>query len=101
MVVAVLMLGGCSKKSDCCSGKPTSVVTERRKDAVCGMWVEKSDKAIKAEWDNADYYFCAEKCKADFLKNPTQYATKCDCKSYKRDCKCEHCSGGRVRCDCK
>jgi YHS domain-containing protein len=100
ILVAVLMLAGCGKKNACCS-KPTSSAVERSKDLVCNMWVDKTPTAIKAEFDNADYFFCAEECKQQFLKDPKKFATVCDCNKTKRDCKCEHCSGKRVPCDCK
>jgi YHS domain-containing protein len=102
LIALMLLVGlaGCGKKEDCCAIQPT-IVGEKAKDPICGMWVAKTEKAIKAEFDNADYFFCAEECKAQFLKNPTKFVTACDCKNFKHDCKCEHCSGKRVPCDCK
>lgn len=105
MLMALLMLVGCGKKDDCCCNTaPATTSVERRKDKVCGMWVEKNDRAIKAEWDNADYYFCSEDCKKTFVKDTMKYLstpTRCSCREHGRvNCKCDHCAGKREPCDC-
>ncbi len=100
-LVMLLVLVGCGKKEDSCCCTQTTTSVERSKDLICNMWVNKTDKAIKTEFDNADYYFCAEDCKKQFLANPTKYTRICDCKKFKHDCQCEHCAGKRTPCDCK
>lgn len=101
----LVALAGCGKKEDsCCTPTATTPTVERRKDKVCGMWVAKTDKAIKAEWDNADYYFCSEDCKKAFVKDTMKYLstpTMCSCKKAGRaNCQCDHCGGKREPCDC-
>lgn len=116
-LLALFLVAGCGKQDDCCCSKTpttptTTAVVEKRKDVVCGMWVEKIATAIKAEWDNADYYFCAEDCKQAFVSTPMKYLKPtssrlgvlrytCNCKEDGRpNCKCDHCSGKREPCDC-
>ena len=43
---------------------------------VSGKIIAKDAKKIKAEYKGKTYYFCCEKCKETFLKNPEKY-TKC------------------------
>ncbi len=44
------------------------------KDLICGM--EVSDSTYTAEYDGKTYFFCAEHCKEEFLKEPHKYLTK-------------------------
>lgn len=106
MIALILLAGlvGCGKKNDCCCSSAPVTIVEKAKDPVCGMWVEKNrpnyqDRIVV--FDNTKYYFCADECAADFSKNQTKYVTKCACPSYKHDCKCDHCSGKQVPCDCR
>jgi YHS domain-containing protein len=39
-------------------------------DPVCGM---EGKDSIKAEYNGKTYYFCAQGCKDQFLKNPLKY----------------------------
>lgn len=100
MLSAVLLLASCGKEE----AKVTGPVVERAKDVVCGMWIPKDEKARligTALWDNGEYWFCAADCRTEFLKNPAKYGSTCDCRKIKPDCKCEHCQGKMVPCDCK
>jgi YHS domain-containing protein len=46
------------------------------KDPVCGMQVDESKAAGKAEYQGQTYYFCSTGCKAAFDKEPQKYAAK-------------------------
>jgi YHS domain-containing protein len=50
--------------------KPT---TEIVIDPVCGMKVDTKRTAFKAAYHGQDYYFCAEGCRREFVKNPQRY----------------------------
>lgn len=49
------------------------------KDPVCGMPVEESKAAAKAEHKGKTYYFCATGCKKAFDKEPEKYVKKSGC----------------------
>ncbi|MEN8263918.1 MAG: YHS domain-containing protein [Nitrospirota bacterium] len=40
------------------------------KDPVCGMTVKVKDSIFTSSYKGVSYYFCAEKCKSDFDKDP-------------------------------
>ncbi len=46
------------------------------KDLVCGMDVEATTAAARAEYKGQTYYFCGSKCKEKFNLNPDQYLGK-------------------------
>lgn len=103
-IVLFLLLAACGKSMDPAAIKPT---VERSKDPVCNMWVEK--KPPMATFDNTCYYFCCQECANQFNANPTKFVKACDCKKTghrsnlfpeDRNCKCEHCEGKQVPCDC-
>lgn len=87
-----------------CDNKPLPVVKpaiERFKDPVCDMWVDKKADLYPLLYDGVLYYFCCNDCALTFSKNTAKYAYKCECKKYRRDCKCDHCAGKQVPCDCR
>jgi YHS domain-containing protein len=43
-------------------------------DPVCGMQVEKTAAAAKAEYLGATYYFCSAACHKAFTVSPERYA---------------------------
>ena len=45
------------------------------KDPVCGMEIEKSKAKATYEYEGKTYYFCREKCKEEFAKNPAKYVS--------------------------
>jgi YHS domain-containing protein len=45
------------------------------KDPVCGMEFDKSKAKATHEYNGKTYYFCMEKCKEDFVKNPAKYVS--------------------------
>ena len=45
------------------------------KDPVCGMEFDKSKAKATYEYNGKTYYFCMEKCKEDFAKNPAKYVS--------------------------
>ena len=47
--------------------------SEKVKDPVCGMEIEKSKAAATAEYKGKTYYFCMTGCKDKFLKDPAKY----------------------------
>lgn len=46
------------------------------KDPVCGMEIEKEKAKATYEYKGKTYYFCMEKCKKEFIKDPEKYANK-------------------------
>ncbi len=54
-----------------------SIVPTMRKDPVCGMYVNEeyaklTDKTVK--YGDKTYYFCMDKCRDEFVKEPGKYA---------------------------
>lgn len=97
-IVLFLLLAACGKPMDPAAIKPT---VERFKDPVCNMWVEKKKDLYPLLFDGVLYYFCCNDCAITFTNNTAKYAYKCECKKFKRDCQCDHCSGKQVPCDCR
>jgi YHS domain-containing protein len=48
------------------------------KCAVCGTDISRDAAKIKTEHKGKTYYFASEKCKAEFEKNPEEYAKTCN-----------------------
>jgi len=44
------------------------------KDPVCGMELDSSQTAERAEYQGATYHFCSPMCKTKFTMNPAKYA---------------------------
>ncbi len=42
-------------------------------DPVCGMTVTKEHAACSYDYNGKTYYFCAARCKDDFVSNPDKY----------------------------
>ncbi len=49
-----------------------STRTNKVKDVVCGMEVEKND-SLKVQYNEKDYFFCSNKDMLAFLKQPQKY----------------------------
>jgi len=105
LVLAVpIILSACGQAED--PAKPSTAApvppaaVEKAKDPVCGMYVNKAT-ALKAEVDNAHFYFCAEECLKKFQADPGKYARACVCAKTKARCDCEHCGKSGSLCDCK
>lgn len=92
------MLLACGKIPAPSATRPT---VERFKDPVCNMWVEKKAAFYPFLHDGVLYYFCCNDCVLTFSKDTVKYAYKCECKKVQRDCKCDHCAGKQVPCDCR
>jgi len=43
------------------------------RDPVCGMTVDESTAKWRSEHEGKTYYFCNERCKATFDKNPKRF----------------------------
>lgn len=106
-LLLLMVLAACGKPMDPVAIKPT---VDRFKDPVCSMWVEKKNDLYPLLYDGVLYYFCCNECAMTFSKNIEKYAYKCDCKKTghrsdlfpeDRNCKCDHCAGKQVPCDCK
>ncbi len=46
------------------------------KDVVCGMDVDTTTAAARAEYKGQTYYFCGARCKEKFSASPAQYVSK-------------------------
>lgn len=49
-------------------------MTDKVKDPVCGMEIERDQAAAQVEYQGQIYYFCAPGCKAQFEREPQKYA---------------------------
>lgn len=47
---------------------------------ICKMAVDKDKTQFKSEYKGGVYYFCSEKCKAEFDKTPDKYEKCCHAK---------------------
>ena len=45
-----------------------------KRDPVCGMEVNEKNAAAKTTYQGREYFFCSQKCKDSFDKNPQYYA---------------------------
>ncbi|GBD93227.1 copper-transporting P-type ATPase [bacterium BMS3Abin05] len=45
-------------------------------DPVCGMPVESQNAAATKNYKGVTFYFCSEKCRAAFARNPRKYVKK-------------------------
>lgn len=43
---------------------------KKKRDPVCGMWVDPEKAAATAEHDDVTYHFCAEGCQAGLREGP-------------------------------
>jgi Cu+-exporting ATPase len=48
---------------------------------VSGEVISKDAMTIKTKYKGKTYYFCCEKCQAEFEKNPEKYAKACSCQT--------------------
>lgn len=51
-------------------------MSEKAKDLVCGMEIEKDKAAATYEYKGKTYYFCAVGCKQAFEKEPEKHLDK-------------------------
>jgi len=51
-------------------------MSEKAKDLVCGMEIEKDKAAATYEYKGKTYYFCAVGCKNAFAEDPESYLDK-------------------------
>jgi len=64
-----------------------ATTTEPIIDPVCGMKVDPNKTDLKASYLEKDYWFCAEACRREFMKNPQRY----------RETKPVNCRGPKTR----
>ena len=50
-------------------------MSEKAKDVVCGMQIDKEKAAATSVYQGRTYYFCHEGCKKKFDADPKAYAT--------------------------
>ena len=75
-VVSVMSIGqGNTLHADEKSDTPSK--TQVIKCPVSGKVISKEALNTKTEYKGKTYYFCCEKCQAEFLKNPEKYAQAC------------------------
>jgi len=51
-------------------------MSEKAKDLVCGMEIEKDKAAATYEYKGKTYYFCAVGCRKAFEEDPESYLKK-------------------------
>ena len=78
-----------------------ATLSEKVTDAVCKMKIDK-DAAIIINFKGKNFYFCSNECKYKFGTNPKKFSCICffEIKEGDEFCKCAHCSGEGVMCDC-
>lgn len=103
LLAAVVLLGGCDNghdhKDHAHPAPSAGAAASKATDPVCSMSVERAT-AKKADFDNADYFFCSDACLKKFQAEPAKYAKACACAKTMPTCDCAHCSGKREPCDC-
>ncbi len=50
--------------------------TKKIFDPVCGMELDIENVRHSFEHEGTEYYFCSEKCKADFINDSEKYIVK-------------------------
>ena len=68
-------------KSGCCSGAAdqapspdqSGAAAQKVTDPVCGMSVNRTTAAHRADHDGEEYYFCSARCRAKFVADPDRY----------------------------
>jgi Cu+-exporting ATPase len=98
-----LILAACGKDEPPKASMPAAPATstDRAKDPICGMMVDREKAPFKTAHEGATYYFCAESCLKKFQADPTPHAKLCACGKTSGKCPCEHCGGHRKDpCDC-
>ena len=50
------------------------IVIDMAKDPICGMMVDEMGAKWTSDFNGKKYYFCNEKCKLTFDKNPKHFA---------------------------
>lgn len=45
------------------------------RDPVCGMSVKDNKDSLRSEYGGQTYYFCSDRCKSEFDRNPSAYAS--------------------------
>lgn len=58
------------------------------KDPVCGMYVDEEKagtSGLVVQYGNESFFFCSEKCKKDFEKEPVHYVKNKSTKNHKKD----------------
>jgi Cu+-exporting ATPase len=48
------------------------------KDPACGKMIEQSGAAESSEYEGIRYYFCSERCREAFTRNPAAYVAHPD-----------------------
>lgn len=48
----------------------------KKKDPVCGMWVDPETAAATYEHDGEVFYFCARGCRDAFEEEPERYLSR-------------------------
>jgi YHS domain-containing protein len=64
-----------AENTGCCKAKVV-------KCPVCGKVIAQDAMNISKEYKGKTYYFCCEKCKAEFEKNPEKYVEKTTCENH-------------------
>jgi len=73
LLVGLVALNGCKKKSEPGAPGPASVVTEQ---AVCPVMGGAINKDIFTEYKGKKVYFCCAPCAEKFKANPQKYLAK-------------------------
>jgi Cu+-exporting ATPase len=48
------------------------------RDPVCGMQVDEAKAEATARHEGKDYFFCSERCRDAFIRNPSAYISSAD-----------------------
>ena len=104
MLAIPLVLAACGKEEPAKTpgmAPAPATSTDRSKDPVCGMMVDRAAAPFKMTHEGATYYFCAEACLKKFQADPKPHAKLCACGKTSARCPCEHCGGHKKDpCDC-
>jgi YHS domain-containing protein len=86
LLIALMFLGSmlilqAGTMEDTAAKCKTPCKTKVVKCPVSGHVIAKDAKKVSAEYKGKTYYFCCEKCKIEFEKNPEKYVKACTCKT--------------------
>lgn len=73
-ILSVFYLVACQSNQHSHSNENNSNKPVLGKDLVCDM--EVTDSTYTTVYEGKTYYFCAEHCKEEFLKEPQKYLSK-------------------------
>lgn len=78
ITAAAALLSGCENGNESPKRSPGEALsaqsTDKVKDPVCGMLIDKSSAKANEDYKDVRYYFCSDDCHSKFKATPGKYA---------------------------